>query len=134
MSSRELDNLVRIGSLKVEPAEQVEFDGLVASGRARLKDARVKALAIESRFTLAYDAAHAFALAALRWHGYRPDRQRYVVFQALEHTLGLGPESWRVLAICHAKRNLVEYEGRLEVEDRLLADLLTITALLQENS
>lgn len=45
-------------------------------------------LAIESRFDLAYNAAHALALAALRARGYRSDN-RYVVFQALPHTLGL---------------------------------------------
>ena len=29
MSSKELDNLVRVGLLKKEPGEQGEFDGLV---------------------------------------------------------------------------------------------------------
>lgn len=47
MSSKELDNLVRTGLLKVEPGEQVEFDRLVASGKARLADAKQKALSDE---------------------------------------------------------------------------------------
>jgi hypothetical protein len=47
------------------------------------------------------------------------------VFQVLPHTLGLGPEVWRVLAKCHQVRNLGEYEGDLNIDDRLLADLLT---------
>ncbi|WP_240980077.1 hypothetical protein [Ramlibacter agri] len=34
---------------------------------------------------------------------------------------------WRVLAKCHATRNLGEYEGLLEVDERLLADLITAT-------
>ena len=36
-------------------------------------------------------------LAALRWLGYRP-ANRYIVFQVLPHTLGLGPEVTRELA------------------------------------
>jgi hypothetical protein len=124
MPSKELDNLVETGLPKAEPGEQEEFDGLVASGEARLADAKVRGLSQEGRFTLAYDAAHAFSLAALRWHGYRPDQKRFVVFQALPHTLGLGPEVWRVLDKGHQLRNLAEYEGRFEVDERLLSDLL----------
>src|SRR5262245_60118686 len=97
MSSKELDNLVSIGALKLQAADQSEFDELVRSGMARLTDARRPGLSPESQFDLAYNAAHAFALAALRWHGYRPDNRRYIVFPALAHTLGLGPEVWRVL-------------------------------------
>ena len=90
----------------------------------------VGGLSPEGQFTLAYDAAHAFSLAALRWHGYRSDR-RYIVFQALQHTLGLKPEVWRVLDKCHQRRNLAEYEGTFEVDNRLLADLLATTDLVR---
>jgi hypothetical protein len=65
-------------------------------------------------------------LAALRWHGYRPSH-RFIVFQLLPNTLGLGPEVWRVLAKCHDMRNLMEYEGEVHVDDRILGDLLTAT-------
>lgn len=58
-----------------------------------------------------------------RWHGYRA-ANRYIVFQVLPHTLGLGAEVWRVLAKCHEVRNLGEYEGDLNIDDRLLTDLL----------
>lgn len=121
MTSPELENLVRIGKLKREPGAQTEIDGLLRSGRARLTDAKNRGLALESRFDLGYNAAH--ALAALRWRGYRSDN-RYLVFQALPHTLGLGAETWRVLAKCHERRNAAEYEGYLEVDERLLADLI----------
>lgn len=69
------------------------------------------------------DAAHAVCLAALRAKGFRASN-RYVVFQVLPHTLGLGPEVWRVLDLCHNKRNLGEYEGLLEVDERLVSDLI----------
>jgi hypothetical protein len=76
--------------LKKEPADAKEFSGLVRSGKARLKDAASHELALESRFDLAYNAAHALCLAALRWYGYR-STNRYIVFQLLPSTLELGP-------------------------------------------
>ncbi|OGA95580.1 MAG: hypothetical protein A3G27_13800 [Betaproteobacteria bacterium RIFCSPLOWO2_12_FULL_66_14] len=119
-----LENLCGPGKpLKAEPRDEHEFAGLVRSGTARLKDACNPALALESRFDLAYNAAHAFCLAALRWHGYRPS-QRYIVFQLLPHTLGLGPDVWRVLAKCHDIRNVSEYEGILDVDERIVDDLI----------
>jgi hypothetical protein len=87
----QLDNLAKIGKLKAESAASGEFDGLLRSGSARLRDATNTNLHIDSRFDLAYNASHALALAALRWHGYRSDN-RYLVFQCLEHTLDLPAE------------------------------------------
>ena len=72
---------------------------------------------------LVYNAAHALCLAALRWHGYRSGN-RFIVFQLLPHTLGLGPEVWRVLSKGHDIRNLGEYEGDLNVDERIVADLI----------
>src|SRR5579872_192055 len=96
MSLPKLDNLVRIRQLKAEPAAQSEIDGLLRSGGARLKDTQLQGLSLDSRLDLAYNAAHAFSLAALRWHGYRSEN-RYTVFQCLEHTVSLPSEQWRVL-------------------------------------
>lgn len=109
--------------LKTEPADRREFEGLKRSGHARLRDAQNTSLSIESRFDLAYNAAHSLCLAALRWHGYRPEH-RYIVFQLLPHTLGLGPEVWRILDKCHGIRNLGEYEGDLNIDDRIVTDLI----------
>jgi len=81
---------------------------------------------------LAYNASHALALAALRWHGYRSDN-RYIVFQCLQHTLNIKPEVWRVLDQCHKRRNLAEYEGHLEVSDQLLKKRISAADLLQRN-
>ena len=66
------------------------------------------------------------SLAALRVARYRSSN-RYIVFQVLPHTLGLGPEVWRVLDKCHNTRNLGEYEGLLDVDERLVTDLITAT-------
>lgn len=111
------------GVLTKEPPDPKELAGLVRSAVSRLKDAENPANSLDSRFDLAYSAAHALSLAALRHHGYRASK-RYVVFQVLPHTLGLGPGVWRVLAKCHDVRNRTEYEGAVDVDERLVADLL----------
>lgn len=122
--SSQLDNLCGPNKpLAPEPPDAAEFAGLKRSGLARLQDAGNTSLSLEGRFDLAYNAAHALSLAALRWHGYRAGN-RYIVFQALPHTLELGPEVWRVLAKCHEVRNLGEYEGDFNVDERLVTDLI----------
>jgi hypothetical protein len=78
MTSENLENLVSAKQLKAEPPNRKEFAGLVRLGRTRLEGARKSDLALENRFDLGYGAAH---------------------------TLGLGPEHWRVLALCHERRN-----------------------------
>jgi len=134
MTSPNLENLAKRGSLKRESPDRREIDTLLKSGKARLRDARRGELALESRFDLAYNAAHAIALAALRSHGYRSEK-RYLVFQCLEDTLGLAPALWRVLALCHERRNVAEYEGHLEVDEQLMLDLLRVTdAMLEETA
>lgn len=120
-----LENLSGPGkALKAEAPDHNETAGLMRTGKARLADAQNVSLALESRFDLAYNAAHALCLAALRRKGYRASN-RYIVFQVLPHTLGLGPEVWRVLDLCHHKRNLGEYEGLMEIDERLVTDLIT---------
>ena len=91
MSSAELENLARAGKLKREPPSRKELEALQTSGEHRLADAERTDLSFESRFDLAYNAAHALALFALRRMGYRSD-SRYLVFQALPHTAGLPVE------------------------------------------
>jgi hypothetical protein len=125
-----LDNLTGVtGSLAAEPPDRNEFNGLKKSGLARLNDAANNTLSLESRFDLGYNAAHALCLAALRRLGYRA-KNRYIVFQVLPHTLGLGPEVWRVLAKAHDTRNLGEYEGDLNVDERLVTDLVKAAELV----
>jgi len=99
----------------------------------RLADAQRPELSAESRFDLAYNAAHAFSLAALRWHGYRSEN-RYLVFQSLTHTLQLPSALWRVLDDAHRKRNLAEYEGEIDVDAALLDALLRVTDEVAERA
>lgn len=121
-----LDNLVRSGGLKAEPPDRKECEGLLRSAVDRLEDARNPALSFASRFDLAYNAAHALALTALRLQGYRSDK-RYLVFQCLMHTLGEDKTRVRLFALCHDRRNLAEYEGYMDVDEALLAELVAAT-------
>ena len=90
-----LENLSGPGQpLRKEAPNAKEFANLRQSGLKRLVDAENKANSPESRF------------------------------QVLPHTLGLGPEVWRVLARGHELRNRGEYEGDVYVDERLLTDLI----------
>lgn len=133
MSKAALDNLARIGQIKAEPRNEAEIRRMPAMARTRLGDARLDKLSPEGRFTGAYNAAHAAALAALRWHGYRSEN-RHTVFQCLEHTLGWPAARWRVLDAAHRKRNLAEYEGFLEVEESDIADLCAVVSDLIDDA
>ena len=125
MANEYLDNLVARGVLKREAPTADEVSGLIRSGAARLADAKNEDLSLESRFDLAYNAAHASSLAALRLAGYRANN-RYLVFQCLGHTLGLPNEKWRVLDQAHRKRNLAEYEGAIDVDKCLVEALIRV--------
>jgi len=120
-----LDNLVRIGQLKAEPRNEAEIERMLAMARSRLADAGQTNISLEGRFTSAYNAAHAAALAALRWHGYRSEN-RFTVFQSLTHTLNWPAPRWRVLDAAHQKRNMAEYEGFLEVEESTIVELCEV--------
>lgn len=130
MSSAELENLVGIGKLKREPPSAKELQELRKLADIRLRDAERKDLAFENRFELAYGAAHALALFALRRTGYRSEN-RYLVFQALVHTAGLATASWRILDKAHQRRNAVEYRGVMQQDERLLEELLETTRTLR---
>ena len=126
MTLENLKNLVKIGELNEEPVDKKEFEGLIASASDRLNDVLDGNLSYASRFDLTYNAAHALALAALRYHGYRSDK-RYLVFQCLPHTLEISKSKTKIFSLCHDRRNLAEYQGHLDIDDQLLEELISIT-------
>lgn len=130
MTSPELANLVKVGALAAERPTPGEVENLQRSGEARLEDATNTGLSLDSRFDLAYNAAHALALAALRRLGLR-SANRYAVFQVLPHTLGIPKEQWRVLDKGHRIRNQAEYEGMMDVDERLVEDLIAAATVVR---
>lgn len=126
-----LKNLVKIHQLNQEKADREEFNGMLSAASDRFKDSQNTDLSYASRFDLAYNAAHGFALAALRAKGFRSDK-RYLVFQCLNHTSSLNKVQQRIFSVCHERRNLAEYEGHFEVDENLLKELIRNTKDLQE--
>ena len=130
MSKAELENLVKIRQLKAEPPTRNEYLGMLAAARSRLKDAQNEDLDPDSRFDLAYGAAHRLALAALRREGYRSEN-RIAVFQTLVHTLGTNAADVQIFLRAHNERNLAEYEGRMEIDEALLTNLIRCTKTIE---
>lgn len=129
MPSSNLENLVKTGHLKREPRDQAEFDGLVTFGSQLFGDAKNQQNSVEGRFTLAYEAAHAFSHAALRWHGYRSEK-RYMVFQVLSFTLDIDQPVGRFLGNCHDSRNKTDYEGGSVITKGMTEELIKYVGIL----
>jgi len=127
-----LENLARAKQLNAEAPDELETASLVSRAETFLRDARNTGNGVESRFTLAYDAAHALALAALRSAGYRPSSagHRRIVFQVLEFTAEAPKALSLALAQYHDRRNRVEYEGA-SVSAMEMTDLVKLAAELQ---
>ena len=130
MGKQELDNLVKIRKLKAEAGSRKEFDAMLAAARRSLADAQNETIETDSQFELAYGAAHRLALAALRQQGYRSEN-RITVFQTLIHTLGTDNADIQIFLKAHNERNLSEYEGRVDIDEKLLADLIRCTRKLE---
>lgn len=103
---------------------------MVTSARRTLADARSDAISTDSRFALAAEAAHKFALAALRLQGYRSEN-RITVFQALVHTVPIDRGDLQIFLRAHSERNLASYEGHLDISEKLLVDLLGAAGRLE---
>ncbi len=124
-----LENLEQIALLLPLKRSEVEFTQLVEKARMLQIDSKRCELSIQSRFHLAYEASFALALAALRWHGYRPSNKRYVVFQALSHTIELGSEV-ALLSKAHSMRNEIEYDAEPFDDIKFLEELIDINEIL----
>ena len=131
MNRQHLDNLARTGKLTAEAGGGDEIRRLFRSGARRLNDAARRHLSLESRFDLAYNASHALARAPLRFSEYRSE-SCYLVFQCLQHTVGLPAEQWRVLDQAHLKRNLAEYEDEMDEDEQLVAAMLRVARQVAE--
>jgi len=124
-----LENLERIELLLPLEKSETEFIQLIEKAKELHTDSIRKELSIQSRFQLAYEASFALALAALRWHGYRPSGNRYVVFQALSHTVEFGSEV-ALLIKAHGMRNEIEYDAEPFDDHRFLEELISVNEIL----
>lgn len=129
MAKQELENLVKIKQLKPEPPTRKEYEGMLKSAQRGLTDAQNESIDTDSQFDLAVEAAHKLALAALRREGYRSEN-RITVFQTLVHTLGINNADLQTFLKAHNERNLAAYQGRIDIDEKLLAELIAATKRL----
>jgi len=125
----ELDDLVRSGLLKREAPSKSELRRFIAHAERALKDAAVPGLSASGRFDLAYTAAHALALAALRANGYRPGDgrgHRAIVFLSLVHTIDAPDTLASTLNRYHTRRNRSEYVAYEDATEAEADDLLAL--------
>lgn len=121
--------------LKREPTSREEIQDFLAGALTYLQDSKNLGNSAASRFQLAYSAAHALALVALRAHGYRPTQgkgHRAIVFQTLPLTVGADESIWVTLDKAHTRRNASEYEGIVEATESDAADLALTTQKLYD--
>lgn len=127
-----LENMVRQGMLHAERPDAKEYNGLVRSGRVRLQDARKATISLESRFDLAYNAAH--ALCARRELAEQPDIEYYesmTKVEKLEHEVAaLSADElsefrrWFTQFDAEAWDQQLERDARSGALDRLAEDAL----------
>ena len=122
-----LENLAAIGKLKPHSAGAAEIERLVESAATSLADAKRKELSANSRLDLAYKSIMQCALAALMGAGFRPSTSEpghhQLLIQLLPKTLGVAPESIRLLDAFRRARNVADYEGDV-VEDRVVRECI----------
>src|SRR5437660_10840519 len=89
-----LENLLERKQLRRENKTPEGVQGLLASAAAFLADAKRVENSDVTRFNVAYEAAHALALAAMRAWDLRPAQgpgQRAIVFNVLDATTTASP-------------------------------------------
>ena len=118
--------LVRTGDLKTEPASDEEVTGLIESGAAQLADAKNTDLSLESRLPFCSQRCTCSVSGGVANRGCRSEN-RSLAFQCLQDTLDLPKEKCRVLDQAHRKRNIAEYEGAFDVEEKLVKALIRVT-------
>lgn len=111
-----LQNLLKIGRLKVHEPNATEVQRLLAAIERNLRDARVAGISDETRFDAAYKALMQCALVAMLASGYRPAANEpghhQTMIQSLPLTMGVGNDAWVVLDALRRQRNANDYTGQ----------------------
>lgn len=111
-----LENLLKIGRLKVHEPDDAEVQRLLAAIKRNLADAAAVNISDETRFDAAYKAVMQCALVAMLAAGYRPvanePGHHQTLIQSLPLTLGVGNDMWVVLDALRRQRNANDYTGQ----------------------
>ena len=111
---KSLKEQVGVGLDEIRPSKAT-VARLLAATEAHVADAKVKQISAATRFSAAYTAIRMLADVALHAHGYRTLSSRpghhYTAIQSLTLTVGLPPETVRLLNALRRQRNDSEYDG-----------------------
>lgn len=121
--------------LHEEPGAAAEIQGLLTSAHAFLADARRIENSQATRFNVAYEAAHALALAALRACNLRPAQgpgHRAIVFNILDSTTTAATATYVPLIKAHDKRNKLTYDGLSTFSGAELDELIASATALEK--
>ena len=115
------------GRLRRHRTSRREIADLLGVAEQALRDARVKAVSLDRRFTAAYDAARSLADAVLAAAGWRAVgvAQHLTAFEAL--LLVMGPEYADLSAYldaCRLKRNVAEYRRAGQITEAEVNELI----------
>lgn len=110
-----LQNLFKIGRLKVHAPTAQEIQRLLSAAERNLVDTRIEQISDETRFDVAYKAIMQLALVAMMTSGYRPATNEpghhQTLIQSLPLSLGISNNSWVVLDALCRRRNAADYTG-----------------------
>lgn len=107
-----LKQLLNQGKLKPHKTSEKEINNLLELAKRDIKDAKVKEISTDRRFTIAYNAVLQLATIPLYCKGYKPEGagHHFTVFQTMKEAMGA---SYYTLAdyfdSCRAKRNVTDY-------------------------
>jgi len=108
-----LENWLSVGKLKKHATSKEEISALFTVVERDLKDASLKGLSNDRRFTISYNAAFQAALALIFCNGYKPsgEAHHFMAWQALKDILPKDKlELVNYFDGCRKKRNISDYD------------------------
>jgi hypothetical protein len=128
--------MLNAGRLKAHTPTPGELKAHIDEAANLLSDSGIKGISVSGKFTCAYGAAHALAVAAFKINGYRIDDDkghRQTLFAALEHAVPATEGDKAIFEKAHRDRNNAEYQGmRVQYSESELEALVDAVRNLQE--
>ncbi|MBS4015576.1 MAG: hypothetical protein KGZ86_03975 [Candidatus Latescibacteria bacterium] len=130
-----LKQLLSEGKIKSHKTSANEITGLLMIVNRDLKDAQIKELSADRKFTTAYNAALQLSTIILNCRSYRTTggSHHYVTFQAVKEILGSQHhDSIDYFDACRNKRNITDYDYSGAISDVEVVELIKETLAYKE--
>lgn len=122
--------------LKSHQTSAQEIEGLLSIVEREIKDAQVKGISPDGKFSHAYRASLTLATVLLYVSGYMPARgqsHHYRTIAAIPLILGAGSkDDTNYLEKCRVKRNAAEYDAANEASETEAEELIDFAIEFQE--